>query len=460
MATPNLNKNQIIRLTCERLGAALEGVCRHQGLTVFVPGVLPGERFDAKVLKVQKTYAFAKLETLLTPSPERRKPFCGVYDLCGGCSGQHMSYALTLEAKRQQVFDGLTRIGGLTLSPEDIPAVLGAAEPLHCRNKTSLPVGGDTQHPLLGFYRKRSHNLVEIADCPISMHSLTGVIESIRQWMRENHVAPYNELTYQGFLRHVVVRSNRRGDVLLVLSVTSDSLLAQDELISLLQEKVPGFRGLHISVNRSKGNVILGNTSHRIYGDDTLCETLLGLTFAIAPLSFFQVNPAQTEALYRHALSFASLSANDVVVDAYAGAGTIALCMAAYCKRVIGLEIVPQAVESAVHNAEINKITNVEFHAAAVEAALPKLVADGLRPDVVVLDPPRKGVEQPVIDALLAAKPRRIVYVSCHVPTQARDIQKLTAGGYRFVCCQPVDIFCYAGGVENVVCLEIPENRL
>jgi len=256
-----------------------------------------------------------------------------------------------------------------------------------------------------------------------------------------------------GTLRHVVARWNRTGDLLAVLSATTAELPAQDRLIALLVNNVPGFKGLHVSENKARGNVILGSTSRKLYGEDAITETLLGLTFAISPLSFFQVNPDQTEALYRTAIEFAELTENDVVVDAYAGAGTISLCMAKYCKRVIGLEIMPQAVESAKRNAKINGIENAEFLTAAVEDQLPRLVADGLRPDVVVLDPPRKGVDQPVIDALLAAKPRRIVYVSCHVPTQARDIQKLAAGGYRFARCQPVDMFCYAGGVENVVCL-------
>lgn len=451
----NLQKNQILRLTCERLGADLEGVCHHYGLAVFVPGVLPGEAFDARVLKVQKSYVYAKLERLADRSPERRMPFCGVYQHCGGCSGQHMSYGLTLTAKRQQVFDALTRIGGLALAPEDVPPVLGAEAPTHCRNKASLPVGGSAQNPTLGFYRRRSHDLVDIADCPISLHSLSGVTASVKQWMRGNGIAPYDERTQQGFLRHVVVRMNRAGDVLILLSVTSDKLPFQDALVSLLHKNVPGFMGLHISENKSTGNVILGSRSRCLYGGETISETLLGLTFAISPLSFFQVNTAQMEALYETAIEFANLTPDDLVVDAYAGAGTISLCMAKRCKRVIGLEIIPQAVESAKRNAGINGIGNAEFIAAAVEDQLPRLVADGLRPDAVVLDPPRKGVEQPVIDALLTARPRRIVYVSCHAPTQARDIQKLAAGGYRFARCQPVDMFCYAGGVENVVSLTL-----
>ena len=455
MEEHTLLKNQCIRLSCERLGADLEGVCRYHGLTVFVPGVLPGETFDAKILKVQKTYAFAKLETLLEQSPERQTPFCPVYDTCGGCAGQHMTYALTLEAKRVQVVDSLTRIGGLSLTMDDVPPVIGAAEPTHCRNKASLPVGGSAQHPLLGFYRRRSHDLVAISDCPISLQSLQGVIQAITQWMKEAGVSPYSEISHAGFLRHVIVRMNRAGDTLVVLSAAGDTLPGQEVLVQLLTKNVPGFKGLHLSENRAKGNVILGRTSRKLYGEDAIVETLLGLTFEISPLSFFQVNPPQTEILYQTAIEFARLTPDDVVVDAYAGAGTISLCMAKACKNVIGLENIPQAVESAQRNAKRNGITNVEFLTASVEDQLPALVQEGLRPNVVMLDPPRKGLEQPVIDALLLAKPSRIVYISCHTPTQARDIQKLAEGGYRLTACQPVDMFCYAGGIENIVCLEL-----
>jgi 23S rRNA (uracil1939-C5)-methyltransferase len=317
-----------------------------------------------------------------------------------------------------------------------------------------MPVGCSALSPALGFYRKRSHDLVGIANCPISLHSLSGVIMSVKQWMKENNVTPYDERTHRGFLRHVVVRSNRDGDMLIVLAATEGTLPAMDALVQLFIQNVPGFKGLHVSENKAKGNVILGSKSRRLYGADTIEETLLGLTFAISPLSFFQVNPAQTEVLYRKVIEFAALSPEDTVVDAYAGAGTVSLCMAKYCKRVVGLEIMPQAVESAMRNVKINDINNAEFITGAVETELPKLIKNGLRPDVVILDPPRKGVEQPVIDALLEAKPTRIVYISCHAPTQARDIHKLVEGGYRFTACQPVDMFCYAGGVENVVCLE------
>ncbi|MEA5016246.1 MAG: 23S rRNA (uracil(1939)-C(5))-methyltransferase RlmD [Candidatus Limiplasma sp.] len=445
-----IEKNQSLTLDCVRLGAELEGVCHHEGQTVFVDGALPGERLEAKALKVTPRYAFAKLLSLESRSPQRREPFCPVYGQCGGCSGQHMSYEATLEAKRQNILDALTRIGGLELEAEQVPPVLGAQNPLHGRNKTSLPVGGTAQDPVLGFYRKRSHRIVSIEDCPVTMEGVAPVIQAVKAWMRRGGVTPYDEESHQGLLRHVVIRRTRRGEMMVLLVSTRPKLPELPFLIDRLTAQAPGFCALHLSVNATLGNVILGDSCQKLYGQDFLVEELLGLDFEISPLSFFQVNPAQTERLYQQALDFAALAPGDVVVDAYAGAGTIALCMARQAKRVIGIEVVPQAVESAWRNARRNGLDNVDFYAAAVEDKLPALVEEGLRPDVVVLDPPRKGVESAVIQAVLKAAPRRVVYVSCHVPTQARDLALLAQGGYRFEACQGVDMFCYASGVENV----------
>ncbi len=446
-----IQKNQTVTLSCDRLGSELEGVCSHEGMAVFVPGLLPGEEAETLIVKVQPRYAFGKLLSVNRPSPDRVQPVCPVYDKCGGCSGQHMSYPATLEAKRMQVIDCLRRIGGLDISDEDVPPVIGADEPWHCRNKTAVPVGGTANDPQLGFYRRRSHAIVPITDCPVSMPGLSGVLSAVSGWMKQNKVQPYNEETGKGLLRHVVMRVSRAGQMMVTLVATRDKLPDVNGLIALCKAAAPGFCSLHLSVNSERNNVILGRTSRRLWGEDAIVETLLGLSFEILPLSFFQVNPVQTEKLYRTAIDFARLTPGDAVVDAYAGAGTISLCMARECGRVIGIEIVPQAIEGAKRNALRNQIENAEFHVAAVEELLPKLVKDGLRPDVIVLDPPRKGVEPEVIEAVLKARPRRVVYVSCHVPTQARDLKLMQEGGYRFEKCQPVDMFCYAGGVENVV---------
>lgn len=454
-----MQKNETVTLRCQRLGSELEGVCSHEGMAVFVPGVLPNEEAEVLIVKAQPRYAFGKLLQVLSPSPERAEPSCPVYDKCGGCSGQHMTYAATLRAKRMQVLDCLNRIGGLNLAQADVPPVIDAKEPLRCRNKTALPVGGTADAPLLGFYRRRSHTIVPIADCPVAMGDVRGVVEAVTGWMCAANAAPYQELTGRGLVRHVVTRTTRAGELMVIIVATKDRLPRTDDLIERLKAQAQGFCSLHLSVNAARGNVILGSSSRRLYGREAVEETLLGLSFEIPPLSFFQVNPAQTERLYQTAIDFAALSAQDTVVDAYAGAGTISLCMARRARKVIGIEIVPQAIEGAKRNAKHNGIVNAEFHVAAVEELLPKLVADGLRPDVVVLDPPRKGVEPAVVEAVLKAGPRRVVYVSCHVPTQARDVKLLCEGGYRFERCQPVDMFCYAGGVENVLSLVKAESK-
>lgn len=446
-------KNQRLTLHCERLGSEMEGVCLHEGMPVFVPGVLPGEDADVLIVKTQPRYAFGKLMQVIRPARERREPFCPIYDKCGGCDCQHMDYTATLEAKRAQVYDCLTRIGGLPLSPEDVPLPLAAADPLGYRNKAAFPVGGTAEKPLIGFYRRRSHDIVPAEDCPVSMGPVAGVLSAAREWIRAAKVTPYNEETGRGLLRHIVTRVSRAGALMVTLTATRDQIPNPGLLISLLQECAEGFQSLHLSVNAQRNNVILGRTSRCLFGPEFLEETLLGLTFEIPPLSFFQVNPAQCEELYRAAIRFAALTPEDTVVDAYAGAGTISLCMASACKKVIGIEIVPQAVEGARRNMARNGVANAEFHTAAVEDLLPKLVADGLRPDVVVLDPPRKGCEPAVIEAVLKAAPRRVVYVSCHVPTQARDLKLLAAGGYRVEACQPVDLFCWTAGVENIAVL-------
>lgn len=455
-----LEKNKTYAMDCRAQGAELEGVCDADGMTVFVPGALRGERIEALIVKASPSYAFGRLTRVLTPSPDRAEPFCPAYVHCGGCGGQHMSYAATLAAKRAQVLDNLNRIGGLDLSDADVPPVMGADEPRRYRNKTSLPVGGTSADPIMGFYRRRSHSIVPTDDCEIAMGDVRGVISAVREWIKACGVQPYDELTGKGFLRHVVVRASRDGSLMVVLAATSGQVKGLEALISLLRERAEGFRALHISVNAERGNVIMGTSSQRLWGDEVITETLCGLKFEIAPLSFFQVNPAQTERLYAAAIDMAALRPDDTVADAYAGAGTISLCMARRARRVTGIEIVPQAVESARRNARLNGIQNADFHEGAVEDVLPRLVGGGMRPDVLVLDPPRKGVEPQVIEAALKARPRRVVYVSCHTPTQARDLKLLCEGGYSFEGCRPVDMFCYAGGVENIVSVIRREDDL
>ena len=441
-----MKKNDVLTLTAETLGADMEGVCRHEGMAVFVPGLLPGETAPVRIVKDQKRFAFGRMEGQPEkPAAIRRVPDCPAYPRCGGCTCRHMTYAATLEAKRQQVKDCFQRIGHIEV---EVPPVLGMADPTAYRNKTALPVGGTAQEPRVGFFAPRSHALIPIDRCPNAMSPADRLCETVLDWMRRNHVAPYIEETHTGLVRHIVIRVNRKGEAMVTLAVNGTALPKEKELAQVLMEK--GAVSLILNENREKTNVILGRKFRTIAGRDTLEDVLCGLTFDLSPAAFFQVNPTQTEVLYQTALDFADITPEDTLCDVYCGAGTITLMMARHCKTALGIEIVPQAIDNARQNARRNGVTNTDFRVGAAEDVLPRLVEEGLRPDVIVVDPPRKGLDEKVIHAMAKAGPRRIVYVSCNVATQARDAALLQAAGYRLEKVQPVDMFAWTSGVECV----------
>ncbi len=444
-----MRKNGILPLNCEALGADMEGVCRHEGMAVFVPGLLPGETAPVRIVKVEKRYAFGRLEGKPeAPANIRRVPDCPVYPRCGGCSCRHMSYEATLAAKRQQVADCFQRIGKLNVA---VPPVLGMAEPSAYRNKTALPVGGTAEAPCVGFFAPRSHAIIPIDRCANAMPPADEISQAVLRWMKAHRIAPYQEETHSGLIRHIVTRVNRQHEALVTLAVNGSSIPAAEALWQALQPL--GAIGLVLNENRDKTNVILGRKFRTLFGQGTLKDVLCGLTFDLSPAAFFQVNPRQTEVLYQTALDFAGLQPDDRLCDVYCGAGTISLMMARHCKTVLGIEIVPQAIENAKENARRNGIVNADFRCGAAETVLPALVDEGLSPDVIVIDPPRKGVEPAVIDAIAKAGPRRVVYVSCNVATQARDAALLAERGYRLDKVQPVDMFCWTSGVECVALL-------
>ena len=444
-----MRKNDIIHLNCEALGADMEGVCRHEGMAVFVPGLLPGETALVRIVKVEKRYAFGRLEGKpVAPADIRRIPDCPVFSRCGGCSCRHMSYEATLAAKRQQVADCFQRIGKLNVT---VPPVLGMADPSAYRNKTALPVGGTAEAPCVGFFAPRSHAIIPIDRCANAMPPADEISQAVLRWMKAHRIAPYQEETHTGLIRHIVTRVNRQHEALVTLAVNGSSIPAAEALWQALQPL--GAIGLVLNENRDKTNVILGRKFRTLFGQGTLKDVLCGLTFDLSPAAFFQVNPRQTEVLYQTALDFAGLQPDDRLCDVYCGAGTISLMMARHCKTVLGIEIVPQAIENAKENARRNGIANTDFRCGAAETVLPALVDEGLRPDVIVIDPPRKGVEPAVIDAIAKAGPRRVVYVSCNVATQARDAALLAERDYRLDKVQPVDMFCWTSGVECVALL-------
>ena len=447
-----LRRNDIFEMTCENFGQDAQGVCRHDGMAVFVPGLLPGERAMVRIVKPEKRYAFGRIEQLLQSAPERTEPFCPIYKRCGGCSCQHMTYETSLRFKQDQVQQLLTRVGGLDIA---VPPVLGMDEPFAYRNKGAYPVGEIKGQPACGFFAPRSHDLIPLPPqgCRIQGEDSHAATQAVLAWMKQTGARAYDEVTGKGVVRHIMTRSTTSGGLMVVLVVTKRDIPQKNLLISLLRDAVPGLLSLCLSINARRTNVILGEEIHTLWGESVMEDTLHGLKFSVSPLSFFQVNPVQTEKLYQLALDFAQLTGEETVVDAYCGAGTISLMLARRAKKVVGIEIVEPAIQNANENAARNGITNAEFIVGATEDVLPKLIADGMRPDVIVVDPPRKGCEEAVLQAIIQSRPERVVYVSCGAPTLARDAKILCEGGYIAEKVQCVDMFCWTGAVETVMLL-------
>ncbi len=446
-----LRRNDIFEMTCESFGQDAQGVCRHEGMAVFVPGLLPGERAMVRIVKPEKRYAFGRVETLLDASPDRAEPFCPIYRRCGGCSCQHMTYETSLRFKQDQVQQLLTRVGGLDIA---VPPVLGMDEPFAYRNKGAYPVGEVKGEPVCGFFAPRSHDLIPLPSCGcrIQGEDSHAATQAVLAWMKQTGARAYDEVTGKGLVRHIMTRSTTSGGLMVVLVATRRDIPARGLLIRLLRKAVPGLLSLCLCVNSRRTNVILSDELYTLWGQPVMEDMLHGLRFSVSPLSFFQVNPVQTERLYQLAFDFAQLTGSETVVDAYCGAGTISLMLAQKAARIIGIEIVEPAIENARENAARNGISNAEFIVGATEDVLPRLVEGGLRPDVIVVDPPRKGCEEAVLRAILAAQPRRVVYVSCGAPTLARDARILCEGGYAPESVQCVDMFCWTGAVETVMC--------
>lgn len=442
-------KNDVLTTDVLRYGADAAGICKTEdGLTAIVPGALPGERIETRIEKVDKRCVFGKLLRVLSASPERVAPPCPVYDRCGGCACLHMTYDETLRYKRALVEGNLKHIGGVDIA---VPPVLGMENPYHYRNKTAMPVSGTADSPVCGYYAPRSHRLVAITDCLLVMKPSGDIAQAVLSYMKQCRVPPYDEQTHTGLVRHIVTRVARDGRAMVTLCVNGASLPDENALVDMLKARVPGVVSICLSENTAVGNVILGRGYRVLYGEARLRDTLCGLSFDLSPLSFFQVNHQQTEKLYAAALDFAGVQSGDVVADLYSGAGTISLLLAQKTKRVVGIESVPQAVEDAKQNAVQNGVENADFRCGLAEALLPGLVESGLAPDIVVLDPPRKGADERVLRAIAQARPRTVVYVSCDSATQARDAKILCGLGYAPQRCQSVDMFCFSGGVENVL---------
>ena len=443
----DLKKNELVDLTCDAYASDGMGVARLDGLAVFVSGAVAGEPCRARILKVLKNAAFAKVEEVLEPSPERVAPDCPHYPACGGCRVRHMSYAEELRFKKRKVEDALRRIGGVDL-PVDI--IHGAASVDRYRNKAQLPVADGK----IGFYRGRSHDVLDVPDCRLQPEAVAAIRAAAGEWMRAFSVPSYDERAHAGLVRHLYVRTNAAGEALACLVVNAPAgckLPHEEDLVRRLRASVPGLAGVVLSSNTARTNVVLGNVYRTLWGRDTLEETLCGLTFRLSVPSFFQVNRDQCEVLYARALDMAGLTGTETVLDLYCGIGTISLCLARHAKRVIGAEIVPEAIEDARQNALRNHIANADFLCGDASQIAAQLAAEGIRPDVIVVDPPRRGLAPEVIDTVAQMSPRRVVYVSCDPATLSRDLKLFTHHAYTPLRAEAVDMFPRTEHVETVV---------
>ena len=449
-----LKENHIYSGTVEGYSSEGLGIVRLDGAVVFVPQAIRGEEIDLRITKVMKTCAAGEVVQIHKPSPERTKPECPYFGKCGGCDFQHMSYTEELWAKRQRVQDALTRLGGTDLQVEEI---LGAKDPAHYRNKSQYPVGADGA---IGFFQARTHRVVPIDRCLIQSEASDKTAKAVGGWMKKYKISAYDERTGKGLIRHIYVRVNKKGESLCCVVANGKQVPREPELAAFVRAAAPRTVGVVLNTNTKKGNVILGDKYRTIWGQDFLMDTLCGLRFKLSVPSFYQVNRDQAEVLYGKALEFAGLTGEETVLDLYCGTGTITLCMAAKAKKVIGAEIVAPAIADAKENAARNGIENAEFFCGDAADIAAKLEQDGLRPDVITVDPPRKGLSPEVIASVAAMGPERVVYVSCDPATLGRDVKLFAELGYRAIRACAVDMFPGTRHVETVVLLSRETNPL
>lgn len=465
-------KNQMIRVEITDMGTEGEGIGKIDGFTFFIKDALIGDVVEAKVMKAKKNYAYARLEKVVTPSSFRVEPKCSFARSCGGCQLQAMDYAQQLAFKNRKVRNNMMRIGGfsegLLDSIMEPPVGMGInsternipggkkEEPFHYRNKAQFPFGYDKEGNIItGFYAGRTHSIIANTDCALGVEENQEILEVILDFMKEEGISAYREETHEGLLRHVLIRKGfSTGQIMVCLVINGEKIPAVDRLVARLSQ-VEGMTSISLSVNKERTNVIMGTDIRLLWGKERIEDTIGDLTFSISPLSFFQVNPVQTERIYKQALEYANLAGEETVWDLYCGIGTISLFLAQKAKRVYGVEIIPQAIEDAVANAECNGITNAQFFVGKAEEVLPqKYESEGIYADVIVVDPPRKGCDEDCLRTMVLMAPKRIVYVSCDSATLARDAKYLCENGYELKKVRAFDNFPQSVHVETVVYFE------
>lgn len=441
------NEDYIIRI--DNYGHEGEGVGKIGNFTVFVKDAIKDETVKIKLIKVNKSYGVGKLLDVMEPSTHRTEAVCPIYKRCGGCNLQHISYEEQLEFKTQRVKDVMNRVG--KLEDVNIHTTIGMDVPYNYRNKVQLPVGMKGEDVVIGFYAPRSHDIIDMENCYIQSKLGDKVVEIFKDWMKKYKIKAYDEKSHSGIIRHIMIREGfRTKDVMVVVVTNGSKLPNSNAFIDELKANIPNLKSVIQNVNNDKTNVILGKESITIWGADTISDYIGEFKFNISPLSFFQVNPIQTEVLYKKALDYAELTGNEMVFDAYCGTGTISLFLSKQANKVFGIEIISQAIDNANENKVANGVENVEFIVGKSEEEIPKLIKAGINPDVIMLDPPRKGCEESLLHAIAEVKPKRIVYVSCDPATLARDLRALEDLGYKTVEIQPVDMFPQGHHVECV----------
>ena len=448
-----IKKNDCFTVSIEDMSEDGSGIGKLDGYIWFIKDAVKGDVVEAKAMKMKKSYGFARLMRVITPSPDRIEPACPVARQCGGCQLQAMSYESQLKFKENKVYNNLRRIGGFT----DIPflPIMGMDEPWRYRNKAQFPFGRNKNGEIVtGFYAGRTHDIIPQEDCLLGVEENKKILESIKEYMIENHVAPYEEETHQGLIRHALIRKGfKTGELMVCVIINGKKLPHSEKLVEKLC-RFDGMTSISYSINTDKTNVILGKELVNLYGPGYITDYIGDVKYRISPLSFYQVNPVQTEKLYGTALEYADLTGGEVVWDLYCGIGTISLFLAQKAKKVYGVEIVPQAIDDARENAKLNGLDNVEFFVGKAEEVLPEQYEKNkVYADVIVVDPPRKGCDEQCLNTIVTMAPKRVVYVSCDSATLARDLKMLCEKGYEVEKVRCCDMFGWTTHVETVCLL-------